>query len=362
MRSGEDFKLGLFSANASSGLAITKIPGRWSGSWADNVRLARLAEQAGIDFLLPVGRWIGWPGTTFHDSVLETITWASGLLAITERITVFATVHCAFLHPLVAAKQLATLDQIGNGRAGINIVAGWYQGEYDAFGLGLPGTPAQRYAYAQEWWDIVSGIWRSNRPFDHDGRFFPGLRGITGSPRPAEGTLPVINAAVSEDGRAFAARNADYLLTATFDPEHGPAMIGGVAAMARQHGRDQIGVLSNAYVVCRPTQAEADEFVRYYAEQNADWDGVDTVMNGQGINQQSFSDEKIAMFRPRFAAGHGGYPLVGTPDLVAKQIVHFREAGLGGLALSFVDYAGELDYFAAEVIPRLVVAGIRSRR
>lgn len=361
MHSQDDFKLGIFAANASSGLAITRIPERWSGSWPDNLRLARLADSAGIDFLLPVGRWIGWPGTNFHDSVLETITWATGLLAVTQRITVFATVHCAFLHPLIAAKQLATLDQIGNGRAGLNIVAGWYQGEYDAFGVSLPTSPAERYAYAQEWWDVICGIWRSEQPFDHDGPYFPGLRGITGSPRPPAGSLLVINAGVSGEGRAFAVRNADYLLTATFDPERGAAMIDELMKTAEQQSRGPVGVLSNAYVVCRPTQCEAEEFVRYYAEENADWDGVDTVMNGQGINKQSFSEDQIAMFRPRFAAGHGGYPLVGTPDTVAKQIVRLSEAGLGGLALSFVDYAAELGYFAAEVMPRLADAGIRKR-
>jgi FMNH2-dependent dimethyl sulfone monooxygenase len=172
----------------------------------------------------------------------------------------------------------------------------------------------------------------------------------------------VINAAASEEGRAFAVRNADYLLTATFDPARRSAMIDGVEKMAQQEGRPGVGVLSNAYVVCRPTQDEAEEFVRYYAEENADWAGVDIVMNGQGINRQSFGEDLIAMFRPRFAAGHGGSPLVGTPDSVAEQIVQFAQAGLGGLALSFVDYAAELEYFAAEVIPRLAAAGVRKRR
>ncbi|MCP3760568.1 LLM class flavin-dependent oxidoreductase [Streptomyces sp. TBY4] len=355
------FKLGLFASNASSGLAITKIPERWSGSWSDNLRLAVLADQVGIDFLLPVGRWIGWPGTTFHDSVLETITWAGGMLAATERISVFATVHSALLPPIVAAKQLATLDHIGNGRAGLNIVAGWYQAEYEAFGLDLPGSPAQRYAHAQEWWDLVSKLWSNQGPFDHDGEFFPGLRGLQVGPRPVNGRLPVINAAVSEAGREFAARNADFLLTATFDPARGSAVVDSAKQAAARHGGRQVGVFSNAFVVCRPSRREAEEFLHYYADENADWAGVDTVMSGQGINAQSFSEAQIGMFRPRFAAGHGGHPLVGTPDEVADTIISFARAGVGGLALSFVDYLGELEYFASEVLPRLEKAGIRGR-
>jgi FMNH2-dependent dimethyl sulfone monooxygenase len=355
------FKLGLFAANASSGLAITKIPERWSGSWSDNVALAVLADRLGIDFLLPVGRWIGWPGTTFHDSVLETITWAAGLLAATRRISVFATVHSALVPPVVAAKQLATLDQIGPGRAGLNIVAGWYQAEYEAFGLDLPGSPEQRYAHAQEWWDVVSRLWSQAEPFDHDGEFFPGMHALSTSPRPRAGALPVINAAVSGAGREFAARNADFLLTAAFDPERGSSLVQGAKQAAQAHGGRQVDVLANAFVVCRPTRREAEEYLRYYAEENADWAGVDTVMSGQGINPQTFSKEQIAMFRPRFAAGHGGYPLVGTPDQVADAIAKFAAAGIGGLALSFVDYLGELEYFASEVTPRLEKARIRGR-
>ena len=61
--------------------------------------------------MLPIARWIGYGGeTNFHGSVLETITWAAGLLAHTSDITVFATTHTAANHPVVVAKQLATID------------------------------------------------------------------------------------------------------------------------------------------------------------------------------------------------------------------------------------------------------------
>ena len=48
-------KIGLFASNCSSGRAATKVPERWSGSWSDNLALAKMAEEAGIDFLLPIG-------------------------------------------------------------------------------------------------------------------------------------------------------------------------------------------------------------------------------------------------------------------------------------------------------------------
>src|SRR6201995_1742736 len=86
------FILGLFGANCSSGRAVTLVDERWRGDWQDGLQLARMADDIGIDFMLPIGRWKGYGGTTdFHGSTLETVTWAAGLLAATKHITVFGT-------------------------------------------------------------------------------------------------------------------------------------------------------------------------------------------------------------------------------------------------------------------------------
>jgi len=71
---GADLKLGLFSANCSSGMAVTKIEDRWRATWDDNLRLGRLADEVGIDFMLPIARWIGYGGdTNFHEGVLDPV-------------------------------------------------------------------------------------------------------------------------------------------------------------------------------------------------------------------------------------------------------------------------------------------------
>jgi alkanesulfonate monooxygenase SsuD/methylene tetrahydromethanopterin reductase-like flavin-dependent oxidoreductase (luciferase family) len=86
-------KIGLFGANCSSGRAVTTVPERWSGSWRDTLALAKAADAAGIDFMLPIGRWKGYGGDTdYQGATLETLTWASGLLAATQNISVFGTV------------------------------------------------------------------------------------------------------------------------------------------------------------------------------------------------------------------------------------------------------------------------------
>ena len=50
------FKLGLFGMNCQGGLSLTKAPERWDASWDHNVQAATLADEAGLEFLLPIAR------------------------------------------------------------------------------------------------------------------------------------------------------------------------------------------------------------------------------------------------------------------------------------------------------------------
>jgi alkanesulfonate monooxygenase SsuD/methylene tetrahydromethanopterin reductase-like flavin-dependent oxidoreductase (luciferase family) len=69
--------------------------------------------------MLPVGRWKGYGGDTdYMGTTLETITWATGLLARPERLVAFGTVHAPLFHPLIAAKQMVTADRFSGGRFG----------------------------------------------------------------------------------------------------------------------------------------------------------------------------------------------------------------------------------------------------
>jgi alkanesulfonate monooxygenase SsuD/methylene tetrahydromethanopterin reductase-like flavin-dependent oxidoreductase (luciferase family) len=256
---------------------------------------------------------------------------------------------------------MATVDQIGRGRAGLNIVAGWNKPEYDAMGVDLPQDHDDRYAYAQEWWEIVKRLWTEPGRYDHEGRFWQ-LEGIESMPKPYDGLLPILNAGSSTQGRDFAAHNSNVVFTVVGGPDDGAEVVATVQANARDtYGRD-VGVFTPSYCVCRETKAEADEFHRWYADENADWDAVDNLMRLQGLHAQSFSAEMLAMFRPRFAGGHGVCPLIGSPDDVAAEIKRFHDAGFGGMTLSFVDYVGELEYFAQEVLPRLEALGVRNPR
>ena len=80
-------------------------------------------------------------------------------------------------------------------------------------------TSPQITATATRWrksgFDYVQKLWREDKPFDWQGNFYKG-KGVYSLPHPAQSSVPVLNAAASEEGRAFAMRNADFLFTPVF--------------------------------------------------------------------------------------------------------------------------------------------------
>ena len=364
MGSANRLKLGLFGANCSSGRAVTTVPERWSGSWPDCVRLAQMADRVGIEFMLPIGRWKGYGGDTdYQGATLETVTWACGLLAKTERLTVFGTVHAPLLAPLIAAKEFVTADHIGEGRFGLNVVCGWNEGEFEMFGATLRDHEA-RYEYAQEWLDIVKLAWSPHEDFDFDGRFFQ-LKGVRAKPKPYGETRPLImNAGASATGQAFAIRNCDALFSTIsrgISFEETTRHVSGVQALAQQAGRN-IDVYTVGVVTCRPTEREAKDYYQYAVVDNADWAAVDNNLAMKNITPQMHSPEEFQRHRNHQANGMGGLPLVGDPDLVSRDMERLAALGLKGIAVSFLNYLDELPYFCAEVLPRLARLGLRDTR
>ncbi len=365
MYNANALKIGMFGANCSSGRSATTVPERWSASWPDCLALAQMADEAGIDFMLPIGRWKGYGGDTdFHGETLETITWATGLLAATEHITVFGTVHAPLFHPLIAAKEIVTADHVGQGRFGLNIVAGWNEGEFEMFGV-QQRDHEQRYAYAQEWIDAIKQAWGPQDDFDFDGQFIK-LRKIRAKPKPYGGARPLImNAGSTGTGQAFALRNCDAYFTATstsrLSVDATAKMVTDIKSDAEKVGRE-IEVYTIGQVTCRASQKEAEEYYRHAIIESADWGAIDSMLKNRGITRQNTPAEEYDAKQRYFASNAiGGYPFVGTPDKIAEEFASLGRAGVRGIAVSFVNYLDELPYFRDEVLPRLERAGMREK-
>ena len=168
----------------------------------------------------------------------------------------------------------------------------------------------------------------------------------------------------SATGQAFAIRNCDALfsnISRGISFEQTAAHVSGVHALARQAGRE-IDVFTVGVVTCRPTAREARDYYRHAVVDNADWPAVDNILAMKNITPQTRSPEEFQRIRDHQANGLGGLPLIGDPDLVARDMTRLAELGLRGIAVSFVNYLDELPYFCAEVLPRLARAGLRDSR
>lgn len=344
-------KLGVFGLNVTSAGAVTASPDRHEIDWDQNVRLVQMAEQAGFEAAIPFSRWRGFEGRTNPwGQSFDPYTWAAALAALTSRITLFATSHCLTVSPVMAAKQIATIDAISHGRVGLNVVAGWFAKELAMFGVQALDHDA-RYAYSEEWLDVVLRLWDGDEDFDHRGTWLSVENGYS-RPGPVQFPHPpIMNAAFSPRGHRLAARYADLSFVSAFDAAGARAKVDEIRRVAAGFGREQSAWMA-ASVVCADTDHEAQALLARWSDLDADEvavrNAIDWTMGGTNM-----PDEQHRQLAQALATTMAGYPLVGTPDRIAGQLAELSAAGVDGVALTWMNYENGLPRFIDEVLPIL---------
>lgn len=353
-------KLGVFGANVSNGCAMTLAEGRLETSWPNTRAICTSADRAGFEALVPVARWKGFGGpTNFNGSCFETYAWAAGIAEATEGAAVFSTSHVPTVHPIMAAKQATTIDHISGGRFALNIVCGWFQPELEMFGAPIMEHDV-RYEYATEWLEVVQKLWMAEDEFDFEGKYFKIQKGFH-QPKPIQRPFPAImNAGGSPIGQRWAAKHADmaFVSLEKHDADTARARVNGLRDQAHECGRD-IQVWNSSYVVCRPTEKEAQDYLDYYVREKGDWEAVENLTRIFGMQSLALPREVIEEFKFHFIAGWSGFPLVGTPEQIVDKLLMLSKAGLDGTVLSWVNYLEELPQFVREVVPLMEQAGLR---
>jgi len=269
----------------------------------------------------------------------------------------FATMQVPTVHPVRAAKEAATIDHISNGRFGINMVAGWNEGEIRMFGI--PQRPHdERYAVSDEWATLVKRIWAEDT-FDFEGRFFQ-MPDVHSEPKPLQRPGPAImSAGQSPAGCEFAARHADVQFIFLPDLSATARIVADLKRNAREKYGREIKVMTPAYVVCGDTEQEARDYYDYYVHQKGDWEAARNLVRGISPNSESapYEDQK---FVEALVAGYGALPLVGTADQIVERIAELAAAGIDGVTMSWVDYTSGLLQYERELLPRLRAAGLRA--
>ncbi len=359
-RNGRDpLKFGIFMPSVSHNPNISRYkpePDDWT--FESNKRIALAAEAAGFDFIFPISRWKGFGGDiNYHGNSLETMTWASALLAVTKTIEIYSTVHVPAFNPVVAAKMGATLDHIGGGRWGINLVSGWCRPEFEMMGVDIL-EHGNRYERTEDFIKILKGLWTEPPgTFDFESENYT-VKGGYVQPQPQRKPHPpIVNAGSSDHARDMVARQCDWSFICPVSLDDAEAITADIKARAAKEGRDVrvVSMLQPIWYNDNPQRAfdEKDEVVA-----QADWEALNNWADGLGMESGSFTQHT----REMLAFGAGTPPALGTAQDVAEGIRAFYDRGVDGILMSYNRYLEDTVKFGNEVIPILGEMGLIDAR
>ena len=342
-------KFAYWVPNVSGGLVVSTIEQRTHWGIDYNRKLAQLAEQAGFDYALTQIRFTAGYGAEYQH---ESVAFSHALLAATERLKVIAAILPGPWNPALAAKQLATIDQLTNGRVAINLVSGWFKGEFH--GIGEPWLDHdERYRRSEEFIRALKGIWTQDN-FSFAGDFYR-FRNYTLKPKPLQQPHPeIFQGGSSRAARDMAARVSDWYFTNGNTPEGIRAQVEDLRAKAAANGQAiKVGV--NAFVIARDTEAEAravlDEIIAKANPEAVQAFGHEArnagaaSPEGEG-NWAKSSFEDLVQYNDGFKTN-----LIGTPEQIAERIVALKAVGVDLVLAGFLHFQEEVEYFGKRVLP-----------
>lgn len=342
-------KFAYWVPNVSGGLVVSTIEQRTDWSLEYNQRLAVAAEKAGFKYALSQIRFTAGYGAEYQH---ESVSFSQALLHATTKLKVLAAILPGPWNPAVVAKQIATIDHISNGRIAINVVSGWFKGEFQA--IGEPWLEHdERYRRSNEFIRALKGIWTQDN-FTFKGDFYR-FSDYTLSPKPVQKPHPeIFQGGSSRAARDNAASVSDWYFTNGNTPEGLKAQIDDIQAKAAQNGHTvRIGV--NAFVIARDTEEEAravlEDIIRHahveavHAFGDAVKQAGKASPEGEG-NWAKSTFEDLVQYNDGFRTN-----LIGTPQQIAERIVALKAIGVDLILTGFLHFIEEVEYFGQKVLP-----------
>ena len=377
--------------------------------------LARRAEAAHFDSIFLADQLaLGEDAAQAARTWLEPITVLAALAVSTSRIGLIATASTTYTEPFNLARQFASIDHISNGRAGWNIVTSWLATAARNFGGAGQVSHGDRYARAEEFMRVVTGLWdswagdavvddRSSgvyaradriRPVDHRGDFYQ-VAGPLNMPRCPQGRPVLVQAGSSDTGRGFAARHAEAVFTAHLEKATAQEFYADLKRRAAAEGRDpdQVLILPGLSAMIAATETEARGLAQEINELCDTEVGRKRLSNRFGghdfshlpldrpLTRADFPDpgsvqaarsrtEVIINFVERenatlrqllayLAGARGHFTTAGTPEQIAELIEDwFTDGAADGFNVMPPLLPAQLDVFADEVVPILQRRGL----
>jgi dimethylsulfone monooxygenase len=344
-----ELKFAYWVPNVSGGLVVSKLPQETDWTFEANKRYAQIAEDSGFDFALLQTRFFASYGAEYQ---LEAATLAAALASVTKKINLISAVHPGLWHPGVYAKMMATLDNISGGRVAINVVSGWFKGEFT--GYGEPWLEHdERYRRSEEFISVIRSLWTEEET-TFKGDFYR-INGAPLKPKPVQKpSPPIFQGGNSKAAKEMAARVSDWYFMNGNTTEGFKNQIEEVKALAEKEGRT-LKYAANGFVIVRDTEEEAVQVLRDIVS-NADVEAVEGF--GEAVKEAGQSSkekegmwanstfEDLVQYNDGFKTG-----LIGTAEQVADRIIELKQLGVDLILTAFLHYENDLKDFGEKVIP-----------
>ncbi len=383
------------------------------------LELARRAEAGKLDFFFVAdtlasrtGDMAGVMRQCAYTAHFEPLTLMAALAAGTSHIGLAATISSTYSEPYNAARQFASLDHISGGRAGWNVVTTAYAPAAANFGRDMHADHGQRYKRANEFVDVVNGLWDSwsddafvrdrqsgvhfdperRYPLEHKGEFFA-VKGPLNVPRPPQGRPVAISAGGSEPGKELAARTSEVVFSVDRDLPSALAYYKDLKGRMAKHGRapHELAVMTALNPFVGETDEEAQEaFAALQARIHPDVGrailsvDLDVDLRGLPVDEpipdgvlpsgtnatKSYFDMMTQAMRERpltmrelyeaSAASRGGMnAIVGSPKTIADRMEEWFSAGATDGFMVRIPYLPlGLEKFVKLVVPELQKRGL----
>ncbi|MGG3798673.1 dimethylsulfone monooxygenase SfnG [Metabacillus fastidiosus] len=337
-----------WAPNVSGGLVISNLPQKTGWSFEDNKRYAQIAEENGFDYVLLQTRFFASYGA---ENQLEAAALGSALAATTKKLNIITAVLPGLWHPGVVAKIISTIDQISNGRASINIVSGWFKGEFN--GYGEPWLDHdERYRRSEEFINVLRELWTKDSS-SYRGDFYR-LNNAPLKPKPIK-VPKIFQGGNSKAAKEMAGRVTDVYFMNGGTLEKIKEQIDEVKALRKANGTGDIQFGLNGFVIVRDTEEEAKQ-VLHDIVTNANREAVEgfgdavkaagsSSPEGKGMWAES-TFEDLVQYNDGFKTG-----LIGTAEQVADRIIEYKKIGVDIILTGFLHYDEELQAFGEKVLP-----------
>lgn len=291
----------------------------------------------------------------------DSMTVAAHVAAVTERLGFMIAHRPGFVAPTLAARMLATIDQLSGGRCAVHIITATNDVETRADGDFL--TKDVRYQRSRSYVDILRRVWAETEPFGHCDDFYRIEQAAT-MVRPVAGSIPVYWGGASELGVRYGGECADVYAFGGMTLASSAALIAQVRAAATAADRHPRFLMSIRIVIAASDEAaweRADAIVALLKAKGAAQAGLGSGSDesarkriADALAARSADDPVLWGGVVEATAGRShAMALVGGPETLARALRAYQAIGVDEVLLRGFDNLADAEAIGRDIIPLL---------